>query len=75
VFRLSIGSDIELMDRVFGSLFRTICFTRIEKNRIAPTKNTSPMIMSMPDKLHLIGKGVPELFKNREEIEPFKCKL
>jgi hypothetical protein len=31
--------------------------------------------MSMRDELHLIGKGVPEPSKNREDIELFKCKL
>jgi len=75
--RLNKGSNIELMDRVCGSLFRTICCTKIEKKKkiIAPTKNTNQMIMSMRDELHLIGKGVPEPSKNREEIELFKCKL
>ena len=72
---LSSGSDVELMNRVFGSLFRKICCTKIEKKIIAPTKNTNQMIMSMRDELHLIGKGVPEPYKNQEEIELFKCKL
>jgi hypothetical protein len=75
VLELNIGSNIELMDRVFGSLFRIICCTKIEKKKIDPTKNTNQMIMSMRDELHLIGKGVPEPSKNREEIELFKCKL
>ena len=54
---------------------KNLLYQNWKKKIIAPTKNTNQMIMSMRDELHLIGKGVPEPYKNQEEIELFKCKL
>jgi len=40
--RLNKRSNIELMDRVFGSLFRTICCTKIEKKNNSSNKKYQP---------------------------------